>query len=248
MPVYRLDLSYDGTDFSGYARQEGQRTVQGELEGALGRFLGDIPPTAVAGRTDAGVHARGQVVSFEADGVDVDRLARSLNSMLGGEIVVTRCSTAPDGFNARFSATSRTYRYTASAAPYVDPTRRRYIWRLPGEVDPYSFDRVARHYVGERDFTSFCRSVMGKSNVRRVEEASWEVLDDGLLVFRVTANAFCHQMVRSLVGLCYDVARGHVSLDDVEEIIIGADRSSFGTVAPPHGLTLWQVGYPAISL
>ena len=248
MTVYRLDLSYDGTDFSGYARQDGQRTVQGELEGALGKVLGVIPSTAVAGRTDAGVHAHGQVVSFEAEGVDVDRLARSLNSMLGGEIVITRCSTAPDGFNARFSATSRTYRYTASMAPYVDPTRRRYIWRLPGVIDPDSLERVAEHYVGERDFTSFCRSVEGKSNVRCVEEASWDVLDAGLLVFRVTANAFCHQMVRSLVGLCYDVARGYKSLDGVEEIILGADRSSFGTVAPPHGLTLWKVGYPAISL
>ncbi|CAN5738038.1 tRNA pseudouridine(38-40) synthase TruA [soil metagenome] len=243
MPVYRLDLSYDGTDFSGYARQNGRRTVQGELETAVGKILGGIPSTAVAGRTDAGVHARGQVVSFEADDVDVDRLARSLNSMLGGEIVVTRCSTAPDGFNARFSATSRTYRYLASAAPYVDPTRRRYVWRLQGDFDVSLFDSVARHYVGERDFTSFCRSVEGKSNVRRLGEAKWEVLDDGLLEFRVTANAFCHQMVRSLVGLCYDVGRGYVALDDVEKIIVGADRSSFGTVAPPHGLTLWEVGY-----
>jgi tRNA pseudouridine38-40 synthase len=248
MPVYRLDLSYDGTDFSGYARQNGQRTVQGELESALGKFLGVIPATAVAGRTDAGVHARGQVVSFEAEGVDVGRLARALNSMLGGEIVVTRCSTAPDGFNARFSATSRTYRYMASTAPYVDPTRRRYVWRLPGDVDAGLFDTTAGHYVGERDFTSFCRSVQGKSNVRRVEEAKWEMLGDSLMEFRVTANAFCHQMVRSLVGLCYDVARGYVSLDAVEGIIVGADRSSFGTVAPPHGLTLWEVGYPAISL
>lgn len=248
MPVYRLDLSYDGTDFSGYARQNGQRTVQGELGGALGKVLGVVPATAVAGRTDAGVHARGQVVSFEADDVDVDRLTRSLNSMLGGEIVVTRCSIAPDDFDARFSATSRTYRYKASTAPFVDPTRRRYIWRLPGEVDPGMFDKVARHYVGVRDFTSFCRSVRGKSNVRRLEEAKWEMLDDGVLVFRVTANAFCHQMVRSLVGLCFDVARGYVALEDVEEIIISADRSRFGTVAPPHGLILWEVGYPAISL
>lgn len=248
MPVYRLDLSYDGTDFSGYARQNGQRTVQGELEGAMGKVLGVIPSTAVAGRTDAGVHARGQVVSFEADGVDAVRLARSLNSMLRGEIVITRCSAVPAGFNARFSATSRTYRYLASVSPYVDPTRRRYIWRLKGDVDPRLFDEVARHYVGERDFTSFCRAVEGKSNVRRLEEAKWEMLDDSLLEFRVTANAFCHQMVRSLVGLCYDVGRGYVALDEVEKIILAADRSRFGTVAPPHGLTLWEVGYPAISL
>ncbi|MEX1037609.1 MAG: tRNA pseudouridine(38-40) synthase TruA [Acidimicrobiia bacterium] len=248
MPVYRLDLSYDGTDLSGYARQDGQRTVQGELENALGRILGEVPPTAVAGRTDAGVHARGQVVSFEAGGVDVRRLARSLNSMLGGEIAITACSRVPDGFNARFSATSRTYRYLASTAPYVDPTLRRHIWRFPGEVRPELLHETALHYPGEKDFSSFCRSVEGKSNIRRVERAFWESSDDGILAFWVTANAFCHQMVRSLVGLCFDVARGYIPLEDVAEIITRADRSNAGTVAPPHGLTLWEVGYPAISL
>lgn len=245
MPVYRLDLSYDGTDFNGYARQNGQRTVQGELEGALGKFLGVIPATAVAGRTDAGVHARGQVVSFEADGVDVDRLARSLNSMLGGEIVVTRCSTAPDGFNARFSATSRTYRYTANLSGLVDPMRRHFEWTLGNVVDPELLEATAAHFVGEHDFTSFCRTVEGKSNVRRVEVARWEAAGEGRQVFWITANAFCHQMVRSLVGTCYDVARGHTRLDSVSEIIDRRNRSTMGTVAPPHGLTLWEVGYRA---
>lgn len=248
MPVYRLDLSYDGTGFSGYARQDGQRTVQGELEIALGKVLGEVPATAVAGRTDAGVHARGQVVSFEADDVDVDRLARSLNSMLGGEIVVRACSEAPEGFNARFSALRRTYRYQASTASVIDPALRHYVWRLPATIRPELLDDVAPHFIGERDFTSFCRSVPGKSNVRRVERASWERLEDDLFAFWITANAFCHQMVRSLVGLCYDVARGHIPLRSVEEIIVRADRSTMGTVAPPHGLTLWEVEYPAISL
>jgi tRNA pseudouridine38-40 synthase len=248
MPVYRLDLSYDGTGFSGYARQDGQRTVQGELEGALGRFLGEIPPTAVAGRTDAGVHARGQVVSFEADGVDAGRLARSLNSMLGGEIVVTACSEAPHGFNARFSATSRTYRYQANMSGLVDPMRRHFEWTLGNVVDLALFEATAAQFVGEHDFTSFCRSVEGQSNVRRVEVARWEAAGEGRQVFWITANAFCHQMVRSLVGLCYDVARGHTHLDSVSEIIDRRNRSTMGTVAPPHGLSLWKAEYPAISL
>lgn len=243
MPVYRLDLSYDGTDFSGYARQNGQRTVQGELEVALGKVLGDMPATAVAGRTDAGVHARGQVVSFEAEGIDVDRLARSLNSMLGGEIVVTRCSTAPDGFNARFSATSRTYRYQANLSEVVDPMRRHYEWTMATDVDPELLEATAAHFVGEHDFTSFCRSVEGRSNVRRVEVARWEDAGDGRQVFWITANAFCHQMVRSLVGTCYDVARGRTRLDSVSEVIERRNRSTPATVAPPHGLTLWTVGY-----
>lgn len=248
MPVYRLDLSYDGTGFSGYARQDHQRTVQGELETALEKVLGEVPATAVAGRTDAGVHARGQVVSFEAGPIDVDRMARSLNSMLGGEIVVRTFSEAPEGFNARFSAQRRTYRYQASTAPFIDPALRHYVWRFPATVRPGLLDEVAPHFIGERDFTSFCRSVPGKSNVRRVEQASWERLEGDLFAFWITANAFCHQMVRSLVGLCYDVARGHIPLHSVEEIFVRADRSTMGTVAPPHGLTLWEVGYPAISL
>jgi tRNA pseudouridine38-40 synthase len=248
MPSYRLDLSYDGTGFSGYARQDGQRTVQGELEGALSRFLGETPPTAVAGRTDAGVHARGQVVSFEANEIDVDRLARSLNSMLGGEIVVTACSEAPEGFNARFWAVSRTYRYTANTSGVVDPMRRHFEWTLGNVVDPALLQATAAHFIGEHDFTSFCRSVEGKSNVRRVELARWEAAGEGRHSFWITANAFCHQMVRSLVGLGYDVARGHTHLDSVSEIIERRDRSTMGTVAPPHGLTLWEVEYPAISL
>ncbi|MGF1618306.1 MAG: tRNA pseudouridine(38-40) synthase TruA [Acidimicrobiia bacterium] len=248
MPVYRLDLSYDGTDFSGYARQNGQRTVQGELEAALGKVLGVTPPTAVAGRTDAGVHARGQVVSFEAeavdvDAVDVDALARSLNSMLGGEIVVTGCSTAPDGFNARFSATRRTYRYMANTSGLVDPMHRHLEWTMANAVDPELLAATAAHFVGEHDFTSFCRSVEGKSNVRRVEVARWEAAGEGRQVFWITANAFCHQMVRSLVGTCYDVARGHTRLDSVREVIGRRNRSTMGTVAPPHGLTLWEVKY-----
>jgi tRNA pseudouridine38-40 synthase len=218
------------------------------LEGALGKFLGVIPATAVAGRTDAGVHARGQVVSFEAEGVDFDRLARSLNSMLGGEIVVTGCSEAPEGFSARFSATSRTYRYTTNLSGLVDPMRRHFEWTLGYVVDPELLGATAAHFVGEHDFTSFCRSVEGKSNVRRVEDARWEAAGEGRHNFWITANAFCHQMVRSLVGLCYDVARGHTPSDSVSKIIDKRDRSTMGTVAPPHGLSLWEVGYPAISL
>jgi tRNA pseudouridine38-40 synthase len=251
MPVYRLDLSYDGTGFSGYARQDRQRTVQGELERALGQILGEVPATAVAGRTDAGVHARGQVVSFSADSaelIDPERLARSLNSMLGGEIVVTAGTEAPEGFNARFSAQRRTYRYLASTTAFLDPALRHYVWKLPATIHPELLNEVAPHFVGERDFTSFCRSVPGKSNIRRVEQAFWEVSEGDMLTFWITANAFCHQMVRSLVGLCYDVARGHTPLESVEEIIQRVDRSTMGTVAPPHGLSLWDVGYPAISL
>jgi tRNA pseudouridine38-40 synthase len=243
MPTYRLDLSYDGSGFRGYAKQSGQRTVQGELENALGTFLGEVPDTSVAGRTDAGVHARGQVVSFEFDDVDDEKLVRSLNSLLGGEVVVTRCSRVEPGFSARFSATARTYRYLFNGSGIVDPVRRHFEWTVTPAIDVHLLRETAGHFVGEIDFTSFCRSVVGKSNVRHVEYARWEEAGEHRHAFWVKANAFCHQMVRSLVGLSYDVARGHLPLAEVQEIIDRKDRSTMGTVAPPHGLTLWEVDY-----
>ncbi len=243
MVVVRLDLSYDGTGFRGYAKQPGQRTIQGELDSALSRVFDAAVDTAVAGRTDAGVHARHQVVSFRAENVNTTRLQRSLNAMLGDEIVVNQCALADDGFNARFSARRRTYRYAASIATYPDPMLRNQIWFLRDEIEVDLLNRAAEQFVGEIDFTSFCRSVQGRSNIRRVERSIWEIGPDGDLWYSVEANAFCHQMVRSLVGACYDVARGYFGLDDLSTIIAGADRSTTGTVAPPHGLSLWEVSY-----
>lgn len=243
MGVVRLDLSYDGTGFRGYAKQPGQRTIQGELESALNRVFGQDVETSVAGRTDAGVHARHQVVSFLADDVNTTRLQRSLNAMLGDEIVVRECSLADEGFNARFSAKRRTYRYSASTAAYPDPMLRNQIWFLRDEIEVDLLNRAAEQFVGEIDFTAFCRSVQGKSNIRRVGRSAWDCGPDGDLQYWVDANAFCHQMVRSLVGACYDVARGYYGLSDLSMIIETADRSSTGTVAPPHGLSLWEVSY-----
>lgn len=243
MAVLRVDLAYDGSGFRGWAKQPGQRTVQGALEDALTRILGHDVDLSVAGRTDAGVHARHQVVSLEAGSTDLAKLQRSLNSLLGGEIVVSGIQVMPSDFNARFSARRRTYRYLASTAPLIDPLRRNHTWFLPAGIDVDLLARTAGYFVGEVDFTSFCRSVQGKSNVRRVERSAWEVGPDDELTYWVEANAFCHQMVRSLVGTCYDVARGHIDLDDVRLIIERADRSTMGTVAPPQGLTLWEVGY-----
>ncbi len=243
MPVYRLDFAYDGTDFRGYARQNGQRTIQGELEGALGTLLGAVPSTAVAGRTDAGVHARRQVVSFETDQeIDGMQLARSLNGILGPEMAVSEVTRAGGGFNARFSATFRRYRYQISTAAAGDPLERHHVWHVGRQLDIAAMQAVAKAVVGEHDFSAFCRSVEGKSNVRRVEEAHWDE-DDDLLTFWIQANAFCHQMVRSVVGFAYDVARGFTSAEAIFEIVDSGDRGRVVTVAPPHGLTLWEVGY-----
>lgn len=243
MPVIRLDLSYDGTGFRGYAKQNGQRTVQGDLEDAIGEVLGQTVTTAVAGRTDAGVHARGQVVSFHAQSpIDPDRLIRSLNAILGGEVVVSSADEVDETFHARFSAKSRTYRYMVSLARTPNPMMRHMVWHVGSSVDWDLMQDAARAFVGEHDFSSFCRSVQGKSNVRNVRRAEW--LNAGANgEFWIEANAFCHQMVRSLVGLCYDVGRGHIEPAVVSTVIDRADRSSTVTVAPPHGLTLWKVEY-----
>jgi tRNA pseudouridine38-40 synthase len=245
MPTLRLDLAYDGSGFRGYAAQSepGLRTIQGDLDAALVTLLGSAPETAVAGRTDAGVHARGQVVSlWVEDHVDPAKLQRSLNGILGPEISVMAVTEVGDDFHARFSAKWRRYRYTLSIGPAPHPLQRGHQWHVGPGLNVPAMKETAAHFPGERDFSAFCRSMEGSSNVRRVEEASWET-DGDRLHFWITANAFCHQMVRSLVGLCYDVGRGFTPVRSVAEIIESRDRSRVVTVAPPHGLVLWEVGY-----
>lgn len=243
MAVYRLDVAYDGSGFNGYARQEGLRTVQGELESALATYLKTPVATAVAGRTDAGVHARAQVVSFQYEGqVELTRLRRALNGIVGPEVSVRQVSLMPDDFNARFSAIWRRYRYWLDTRPAPDPLYRHTVWHVGRQLDVEAMTATASAFVGEHDFSSFCRSVEGASNTRRVGEVSLEAVD-GLIDIWVEANAFCHQMVRSIVGYLYDVGRGFSDGSLVGEVIAAQDRSSVATVAPPHGLILWEVGY-----
>ncbi len=243
MPVYRLDLSYDGAGFNGYARQEGQPTVQGRLEEALAAVIGAPVITSVAGRTDTGVHARGQVVSFSWPGdLDTKGVARSLRGILGPEIVVTSVAKAGDDFDARFSAVWRRYRYLIDPAPAPDPLLRHQVWHVGRALNVDAMAEVAAAFVGEHDFSSFCRAHEGRGNVRRVFEAGWRD-ETGLLAFWIRASAYCHQMVRSLVGYCYDVGRGFSDPEAVSQVFEARDRSAVATVAPPHGLILWDVGY-----
>ena len=243
MPVYRLDVAYDGSGFRGYAIQDGHRTVQGELDLAIETVLGVDISTSVAGRTDAGVHALGQVVSFEYDGhVDGERLRRSLNGMVGPEVAIRGVVAESDQFNARFSATWRRYRYLIDQRPTHDPLTRHLAWHVGRTLDVQAMKAVATAYIGHHDFTSFCRTMEGKSNVRRVEESTLAIGDE-FLEYWIKANAFCHQMVRSLVGFMYDVGRGYSDGSATKEVIAGLDRSAVATVAPAHGLTLWEVGY-----
>jgi len=241
--VYRIDLAYDGTGFRGYARNEGVRTVQDVLESALATALGGEVATVVAGRTDAGVHARHQVVSFEWDRpIDPERLARSVDGIAGPEVVVRAIAPEPEGFSARFSATGRTYKYFVDDHPSPDPLRRAWVWHLPEDLDEAAMNEAASVFVGEHDFASLCRAAEGRSTLRRVRSAAWG-REGGLIVFTVEASSFCHQMVRSMVAICVDAGRGRVAAADIPGILEARDRHAARGVAPPHGLVLWDVAY-----
>lgn len=244
MRVVRLVLAYDGTGFRGWARQRDQRTVQGVFEAALQRFLGEVPRLSVAGRTDAGVHARGQVVSFRVgNDVEVDRLQRAVNAMLAPEVVVTDARPAAPGFDARRSATARGYRYRIDLGPWPDPFTARFVWHRPGSLSLSAMRKAARHLVGEHDFASFCRRPPnGSSTVRRLERLAVSRSGDRVEV-HARANAFVHQMVRSLVGTVVVVGEGSRDPDEMPGVLAARDRSAAGPVAPAHGLTLERVIY-----
>ncbi len=243
MPTYRIDLAYDGSAFRGYAANPGVRTVQGELEEVLAAVLQQEVSTVVAGRTDAGVHARGQVVSFSVEvAIDPARVQRAVNKRLAPEVVVTAATEAADDFSARFAARSRTYRYFVDDAGVPDPARRWRAWHVPGPLDVDAMNQAAAHFIGEHDFASLCRAAEGKTTIRMVNTAAWW-RENGAVVFEVNAAAFCHQMVRSLVALCVEVGRGRLGAEEVPAIIDARDRNAARGAAPPSGLALWSVEY-----
>ena len=242
MPTYRINLAYDGTGFHGYARQNGLRTVHGEFETALFHRTGEVA-TAVAGRTDAGVHAVGQVISFSvATSLDTATLQRSLNSQLGPEIAVYGVSEVPDTFHARFSATGRRYRYRIWNAPVHDPLSVRTTWHVYEPLDVAAMERAVAALVGTRDFASFCRKAPGRSTTRELRQATWKRAED-IVELSIAANAFCHRMVRSIVATSVEVGRGRLDTEGVLEILGELDRSVGMGSAPPHGLTLMSVEY-----
>lgn len=242
----RLLLAYDGSGFRGWAAQRDTtiRTVEGALGGVLADLLGDRPRLSVAGRTDAGVHARGQVASFRVEpAVTVPRLQRAVNARLGPEVVVLAADEVPAGFDARFSATAREYRYRIDVGAVPDPFTARYVWHHPCAPDVRAIRVAARHLVGEHDFTSFCRHPgAGRPTVRDLQRASVSRAGDRVeLGFR--ANAFLHQMVRALTGTLLAVGEGKVDPDAIPGILAARDRAAARQLAPAHGLTLERVLY-----
>jgi tRNA pseudouridine38-40 synthase len=240
----KLVVAYDGTDFHGFAAQPGQRTVAGTLTDAMRKVLRHDVELACAGRTDAGVHAWGQVVSFEAPpGLDPWRLQNAVNGMLGPEVVVRHGDLVAPSFDARHSAQWRRYRYTIVSRPVPDPFRDRFAWWVPERLDVRALRLAADPFIGEHDFASFCRKKEPATTVRRVFESHWHATEDGVLVYEIRANAFCWQMVRSIVGTLVDIGAGRRTPGDVLTMMRACDRNAAGQVAPPRGLCLWDVGY-----
>lgn len=246
-----ITLSYDGSGFAGFARQPGLPTVQGRVEEALATILRSEVDTVGAGRTDAGVHALGQVMSFASDSTEPEALAllRSLNALVGEGIVVTGVREAAADFSARHSAVGREYRYRLVPGPVPPLFLARHAWWVKGPLDLGSMREAARALVGEHDFKSFCvtASAEGQKTVRRldlIDIGTETVLGEHSVVVRVSGNAFLHSMVRVIVGSLVEVGRGRRPAAWVAEALAACDRASAGPTAPPHGLVLWHVSYP----
>jgi tRNA pseudouridine38-40 synthase len=250
-PTVALTVAYDGVNFAGFARQPGQRTVQGELEQALSIALRRPVAIVGAGRTDAGVHALGQVVSFSHPDPDLDAraLRRSLNALVGDGISVREVRSAQPGFSARFDAVRREYRYRIVAGGVPPLFARDVAWWTPRELDVDVMREAATHLLGERDFKSFCltEAAEGKRTFRRmdaIELATEAHLGEECLVVRVVGNAFLRSMVRVVVGTLVEVGAGRREPGWVAEALAACDRTASGPTAPAHGLTFWHVEYP----
>ena len=246
-----LTIAYSGAGFAGFARQPGQRTVQGALESALETALHRKVATVGAGRTDAGVHALGQVVSFDATGDEPDDavLLRSLNALAGEGIAVRESRRARPGFSARFDAVSREYRYRIATGAVPPLFLGEVAWWTPRVLELDAMREAAACLLGEHDFRSFCvtESAVGKRTVRRldtIEIAEEEQLGERHVVVRIIGNGFLHSMVRVIVGTLVEVGSGRHEAPWVAEALAAGKRTAAGPTAPACGLTLWSVEYP----
>lgn len=248
-----LTVSYNGAPFSGFARQPGQLTVQGELEQALSLVFRRPMEVVCSGRTDAGVHALGQVVSFdvandELEGRNLYSLRRSLNALTHEDITVREVEERQPGFSARFDAQWREYHYHVCLDEVPPLFMRDFSWYVHGQLDIDAMREAAAHLVGEHDFKSFCMaaSAVGKPTCRNVHEISLSremIMGEGILTFKVVGNAFLHSMVRTIVGTLVMVGRGQRKPEWVREVLEARNRTAAGENAPAAGLVFWRVQY-----
>lgn len=243
MTTVRLELEYDGSGFRGWAAQPGLRTVQGELQATLATVLREPVQLTVAGRTDTGVHALGQVAGFVTGAEVREDLARRLNGVGPDDIAVTAATAVEDGFDARHSAKSRSYRYRVLARSAPNPFEQgRALW-WPHRFDLEALQACAAALPGTHDFTAFTPTQTDHVRFDRdILAAAW-TLDDDILSFHITADAFMRNMVRILVGTMLEVSSGRRSVDSFKQLLQGAARSDAGDTAPPHGLYLEKVSY-----
>jgi len=258
----RLDIAYDGTHFRGWAKQPTLRTVQGTLEAAIARILGGDPRLVVAGRTDAGVHASAQVAHLDLTEGQERRLlsgrrpepaalAGRINGVLGPypDVAVHRVDVAPEGFDARFSAVWRRYAYrVADRVTGYDPLERGRTTWVAAELDVDAMDAAARSLRGLHDFAAYCKPREEATTIRTLLEYGWHRDASGILIASVKADAFCHSMVRALVGACVAVGEGRIEIGRVAEIRDELERTNEVKVLAARGLTLTEVGYPADDL
>ena len=255
MATYSITLGYDGAPFCGFARQPGQLTVQGELERALELLFRHPVDTVCAGRTDAGVHARAQVVSFELQPEELrdrtpESLVRSLNALTHDSIAVRQWQQRPDGFSARFDANWREYRYFICGGATPPLFRAATSWHVKAPLDVAAMERAAVYLTGEHDFKSFClaASAEGKPTCRNVHSITFSrdvALGEGALVITVAGNAFLHSMVRTIVGTLVMVGRHQRKPEWVSEVLEARNRAAAGENAPAQGLVFWNVDYGA---
>lgn len=245
MQRYKCKITYDGAGFSGYQVQPGKRTVQSELERALERLhKGDKVKVYASGRTDAGVHAKGQTVHFDSGlSIPVERWPLALNALLPDDVSVPEVEKVADDFHARFDAVGKEYRYFIYRGKIRDPFSRHYAFHYPYELDVEVIRKAIPYLVGEHDFTSFCSAKTEIENrVREITEIEL-IVEEEMLIFRFVGTGFLYNMVRILVGTLLDVGGGVLVPEDISEILAKKDRIAAGKTAPPQGLYLWQVFY-----
>lgn len=245
MPRLKCIISYDGTQFSGYQIQPGKRTVQGEIQKTLTKLNKGVNiRVSASGRTDAGVHARGQVIHFDTSlEIEPARWKIALNSLLPDDIAVSSAEIVHQDFHARFDAAGKEYRYFLLLSKHRDPFQRNYAYQYSLELNYDAMREASKHLLGTHDFTSFCSAKTEvEDRIRTLKEIDFSE-ENGMLVFRFVGNGFLYNMVRILVGTLLEVGNGRRAADTMQALLASKDRTLAGKTAPGHGLYLWQVFY-----